>query len=721
MYAVPRPSLPGRCMTWTWSSLAARSSAISPVPSGELSSTTIRSASGAAARTSADEARQIVLLVVRRRDDEGRACQVASARYQLDNRDKLGTWSSKPASPRSANGAIRESDRACARAHRRARRGARARARASASALREVGLALGTTLDLDQLLELILEKITEARRGRPRHALPPRRARSDELVSRIVQGDEVRSIRLKVGEGIAGHVAQTGKRAPRAATRTRTRASTPSGTCSRATARGSILAAPMKNHLGRTIGVIQVLNKKRGEFTRRRRRHPRRARDAGRDLDRQLAPLSLGHAEEHPARSRSRSSSSIASAISSSSSISRARWAARTSLDELFIARPQRGDARVRGARRAPSRSATARATASRVASTSSTTSTRSCARFPLREGQGLIGGAMRNGEVVFTDRRAERSSAPTPRSTSSSASTRTTALAVPLEGEDGATMGAIALYNKRDATGLHRRGPRAPRAHRRQRVDRDPPPDGARGARARRAPHDHRPPALGRHPRPEDAAHRHQRLRAADADGRAKREARRVRRARAQAVRSHRRDAARGARVRARREERPRPQGLPRRSSSTTCASSSSRSSRATDVELVIDVQDKGTARFDEGKILRVVHNLARNAAEAMADKGGKLHDQGDARDKDDDDETLVITFSDTGPGIPKEIEHRLFQSFVTSGQEGRHGPRPRHREEDRRRARRHDHRALDEPRRDLRRCASRKPKTRGDVARAP
>ncbi len=29
----------------------------------------------------------------------------------------------------------------------------------------------------------------------------------------------------------------------------------------------SILAAPMKNHLGKTIGVVQVLNKKRGEFT----------------------------------------------------------------------------------------------------------------------------------------------------------------------------------------------------------------------------------------------------------------------------------------------------------------------------------------------------------------------------------------------------------------------------------------------------------------------
>jgi signal transduction histidine kinase len=29
-------------------------------------------------------------------------------------------------------------------------------------------------------------------------------------------------------------------------------------------------------------------------------------------------------------------------------------------------------------------------------------------------------------------------------------------------------------------------------------------------------------------------------------------------------------------------------------------------------------------------------------------------------------------MSFSDTGPGIPKEIEHRLFQSFVTSGKRG-------------------------------------------------
>ena len=85
--------------------------------------------------------------------------------------------------------------------------------------------------------------------------------------------------------------------------------------------------------------------------------------------------------------------------------------------------------------------------------------------------------------------------------------------------------------------------------------------------------------------------------------------------------------------------------------------------------VELVVDVQERGTARFDEGKMLRVINNLARNAAEAMGQAGGKFVIKV-TRDKDHGD--LVVSFSDTGPGIPKQIEHRLFQSFVTSGKEG-------------------------------------------------
>ena len=85
--------------------------------------------------------------------------------------------------------------------------------------------------------------------------------------------------------------------------------------------------------------------------------------------------------------------------------------------------------------------------------------------------------------------------------------------------------------------------------------------------------------------------------------------------------------------------------------------------------VELVVDVQERGTARFDEGKMLRVIHNLARNAAEAMEPRGGKFVIKV-TRDKSEP--TLVVSFSDTGPGIPKQIEHRLFQSFVTGGKKG-------------------------------------------------
>jgi signal transduction histidine kinase len=88
--------------------------------------------------------------------------------------------------------------------------------------------------------------------------------------------------------------------------------------------------------------------------------------------------------------------------------------------------------------------------------------------------------------------------------------------------------------------------------------------------------------------------------------------------------------------------------------------------------VELVIQLADRGTARFDEGKILRVIHNLARNAAEAMGSKGGKFTIRVAREKPKSAEETLVLSFSDTGPGIPKEIEHRLFQSFVTSGKKG-------------------------------------------------
>jgi signal transduction histidine kinase len=80
--------------------------------------------------------------------------------------------------------------------------------------------------------------------------------------------------------------------------------------------------------------------------------------------------------------------------------------------------------------------------------------------------------------------------------------------------------------------------------------------------------------------------------------------------------------------------------------------------------IELAIDVDSKLVARFDEGRLARAIHNLARNAIEAMAESGGRLSIQ--ARQENSD---LLIVVRDTGPGIPAEIEGRLFQSFVTMG----------------------------------------------------
>jgi signal transduction histidine kinase/putative methionine-R-sulfoxide reductase with GAF domain len=134
------------------------------------------------------------------------------------------------------------------------------------AALRDVGVALGTTLDLDQLLELILGKITDLLDA-DRATLYLLDEARGELVSRIAVGDAIRSVRMRVGEGIAGMVARTGKTirvrdAYRDKRFTRASDELPGYRTQ------SILAAPMKNHLGRTIGVVHVLNKKsRREFT----------------------------------------------------------------------------------------------------------------------------------------------------------------------------------------------------------------------------------------------------------------------------------------------------------------------------------------------------------------------------------------------------------------------------------------------------------------------
>lgn len=81
----------------------------------------------------------------------------------------------------------------------------------------------------------------------------------------------------------------------------------------------------------------------------------------------------------------------------------------------------------------------------------------------------------------------------------------------------------------------------------------------------------------------------------------------------------------------------------------------------------VALDIQDRygGAIRADEGKLRRLVINLARNAREAMPG-GGRF-----AIQVDEEGEEVRLTFADTGPGIPEAIRDRLFESFVTMGKE--------------------------------------------------
>lgn len=80
--------------------------------------------------------------------------------------------------------------------------------------------------------------------------------------------------------------------------------------------------------------------------------------------------------------------------------------------------------------------------------------------------------------------------------------------------------------------------------------------------------------------------------------------------------------------------------------------------------IPFALELRYRGTARFDEGKMRRAIYNISRNAIEAMPAGTGSFRI---VVDKDGSD--LVVEFKDTGPGIPEDIQPRLFQSFVTKG----------------------------------------------------
>jgi signal transduction histidine kinase/putative methionine-R-sulfoxide reductase with GAF domain len=82
--------------------------------------------------------------------------------------------------------------------------------------------------------------------------------------------------------------------------------------------------------------------------------------------------------------------------------------------------------------------------------------------------------------------------------------------------------------------------------------------------------------------------------------------------------------------------------------------------------IDFELEARYDGVAYFDEQKLMRVFHNLTSNAIEAMPE-GGRLKVRVD-RDGDE----LVWTVTDTGPGIPAHIHNRLFELFATGRKGG-------------------------------------------------
>ncbi|MET0341502.1 MAG: GAF domain-containing protein [Polyangiales bacterium] len=137
--------------------------------------------------------------------------------------------------------------------------------RAKVRALEDIGVALGSTLDLNELLSLVVTRVSEVLDA-DRSTLYLLDEETGELWSKVAQGEEVVEIRLRVGDGLAGWVAQNGRPInikdayldPRF---------DPVWDRKNGYRTRSIMCVPMKNHHGRTLGVIQVLNKRDGYFT----------------------------------------------------------------------------------------------------------------------------------------------------------------------------------------------------------------------------------------------------------------------------------------------------------------------------------------------------------------------------------------------------------------------------------------------------------------------
>ncbi|WP_072263977.1 GAF domain-containing protein, partial [Candidatus Kryptobacter tengchongensis] len=126
---------------------------------------------------------------------------------------------------------------------------------------------VNSTINLDELLKIILEiaiEITNADRG----TVYLIDELTGEIWSKVLEGDEISEIRLPIGKGIAGYVAQTGEiinledayKDPRF---------NPEIDIKTGYRTKTMLCQPIKDKNGKIVGVFQLINKKEGTFTKK--------------------------------------------------------------------------------------------------------------------------------------------------------------------------------------------------------------------------------------------------------------------------------------------------------------------------------------------------------------------------------------------------------------------------------------------------------------------
>ncbi len=558
-----------------------------------------------------------------------------------------------------------------------------ARAERTVQALREVGLALGSTLDLDQLLELILHKITELLDA-DRATLYLLDEQRQRLLSRIVTGDKARSIELPVGEGIAGYAAKIGRpirvKDAYGDKRFKREWDEMTGYTTR-----TILAAPMKNHVGRIIGVIQVLNKHApdDEFS----QHDEEllsalATQAAVSIDNSRLFLSVIQKNMQLVETKEQLEhrvSDLKLLFELESAMGRA--ATMEELSRAVVLEAARACAARTGALLVDEEDAGVALYVVTQSSPPAAVESVSDSIFPPPESdrppvlQEVKRIAVKRTEGIFGLATTASDAPDLQRAGVENAIRKigellelsiSSVTAVPLEGEDDLPLGALILLNSQRRAGfsqddralLRLISANASTAVRlfRSRLQREQTERlTSIGRLLSGVMHDMRTPLT--------VISGYVQLMASTNDGALREEFAQVVLKQFDILSAMQREVlefARGERSILVRKvyllkffgdiEKQVQQEI-----------------QGTNIRVALEIEDRGVARFDEAKMTRVMHNLIRNAIEAMTPQGGTLTIRA-ARERND----LVITVSDTGRGIPKEIESRLFQSFVTAGKRG-------------------------------------------------